>query len=195
MVVAGDNGSSWAPDSEMGRLFDQATNGLRGFKRGMYEGALRQAAIARWPGVVPAARVCDEPWAFWDFLPTAAELAGTNIPAECKTDGLSLLSMLKGGAAPQREFFYWELHEGPPMQAIRFGNWKAVRNQPAAALELYDLATDPGEKSDLAAGNPELIVQAETLMRAAHTDDANWPLTGKTDQRKRDEAAIKAAKK
>ena len=72
VILAGDNGSSWAPDSELGRLFEQAANGLRGFKRSLYEGGLRQAAIARWPGVVPAGRVRHEPWAFWDFLPTAA---------------------------------------------------------------------------------------------------------------------------
>ena len=59
----------------MGQFFEQA-RGLRGIKRGMYEGGLRQAAIARWPGQVPAGKVCDEPWAFWDFLPTCAELIG-----------------------------------------------------------------------------------------------------------------------
>jgi arylsulfatase A-like enzyme len=85
--------------------------------------------------------VSDEPWAFWDFLPTAAELAGAKIPADCKTDGLSLVSFLKGGAAPSREHFYWELHEtAKPIQAVRFGNWKAVKNGPAAPVELYDLA-------------------------------------------------------
>ncbi len=192
VMVAGDNGSSYPPNSEMGKLFNQAGNGLRGFKRGLYEGALRQAAIARWPGVVPAGRVNDEPWAFWDFLPTAAEFAGAKIPAECKTDGLSLVSFLKGGPAPPRESFYWELHEGPPMQAVRFGNWKAVRNQPAAALELYDLTADAGEKTNLALANPDILAKAESLIQAAHTDDPNWPLTGKSEHRKRDEAAIKA---
>ena len=112
VMIAGDNGSSWAPNSEMGKLFDQASNGLRGFKRGLYEGALRQAAIARWPGVVPAGRVRDEPWAFWDFLPTAAELAGAKIAEGYKIDGLSLVNFLKGGPVPKRDHFYWELHEG-----------------------------------------------------------------------------------
>ncbi len=60
VMFAGDNGSSFAPDSEIGKLFDQA-RGLRGFKRGMYEGGLRQAALARWPGKVPSGRVSDEP--------------------------------------------------------------------------------------------------------------------------------------
>lgn len=176
VMVSGDNGSSFAPSSPMGKLFNQASNGLRGYKRGLYEGALRQAAIARWPGVVKAGRVSDEPWAFWDFLPTAAELAGAKIPAACKTDGLSLVSFLKGGEAPKRDSFYWELHEGPPMQALRFGDWKAVRNAPAAAIELYNLAADAGETNNLAAEKQDLVKKAEVLMKSARTEDPNWPL-------------------
>ena len=188
VMIAGDNGSSFAPASEMGQLFDQAGNGLRGFKRGLYEGALRQAAIARWPGVVPAGRVSDEPWAFWDFLPTAAELAGAKIPAECKTDGLSLVTFLKGGAAPQREHFYWELHEGKPIQAVRFGNWKAVKNGPNAAIELYDLAADVAEAKDVAAGKPDEVQRAAALMKAEHTPSENWPLSGPAEARKKQPA-------
>jgi arylsulfatase A len=187
VMLAGDNGSSFAPNSEMGQRFNQASNGLRGFKRGLYEGALRQAAIARWPGVVPAGRVTDEPWAFWDFLPTAAELAGAQIPAACQTDGLSLVSFLKGGPAPQREYYYWELHETQkPLQAVRFGDWKAVKNGPQAAMELYDLASDRGEKTNVANGHPELLARATALMQSAHADDPNWPLTGMTERRKKD---------
>jgi arylsulfatase A len=151
VMLAGDNGSSFDPKSEVGKLFEQASNGLRGFKRGLYEGALRQAALARWPGKVPAGRVSDEPWAFWDFLPTAAELAGASIPAECKTDGLSLVSFLKGGPAPKRDHFYWELHEGTSLQAVRFGDWKALRQGPEKPIELYDLKTDAAEANNLAA--------------------------------------------
>ena len=103
VMLAGDNGASFGPDSEMGRLFHKDGSGLRGYKRSLYEGALRQAALARWPGTVPAGRVSDEPWAFWDFLPTAVELAGAKIPAGFKPDGLSLVSFLKGGTAPQRD--------------------------------------------------------------------------------------------
>jgi arylsulfatase A len=177
VFVAGDNGSSFDPKSEIGRRFDQASNGLRGYKRALYEGGLRQAALVRWPGHVPAGRVCDEPWAFWDFLPTAVELAGSQLPAGFQTDGLSLVSMLRGGPAPQREYLYWELHEGKPLQAIRFGDWKAVRNGPAATLELYDLKRDRGELNNLAADRPELVAKAEALMKAARVDDPNWPLT------------------
>lgn len=180
VMLAGDNGSSYAPNSELGRLFDQSMGGkLRGFKRGMYEGALRQAAIAWWPGQVPAGRVSDEPWAFWDFLPTAAELAGAKLPASVKTDGLSLVSFLKGGPAPKREYFYWELHETSSMQAVRFGDWKAVKNSPSLPLELYDLKTDEAEKKNLAAEKPELVAKALAIMKEAHTDDPDWPMVDK----------------
>jgi arylsulfatase A len=112
VMFAGDNGSSFEPSSEIGMLFDQTMGGkLRGFKRSLYEGGLRQASLAWWPETVPAGRVSDEPWAFWDFLPTAAELAGAKLPASFKTDGHSLVSFLRGGKAPHRDHFYWELHE------------------------------------------------------------------------------------
>ena len=178
VIVAGDNGSSFAPNSEIGKLFDQTMGGtLRGFKRSLYEGGLRQACIARWPGVVPAGRVSDEPWAFWDFLPTCADLAGAKLPAEAKTDGVSILPLLKGGAAPKRDYFYWELHEsGPSLQAVRFGDWKAVKAGPSAAVELYDLKADPGEKTDLAAKNPDVVARATKLMADAREDHADWPL-------------------
>lgn len=183
VIVAGDNGSSFPPDSAMGKRFEQAANGLRGFKRELYEGGLRQAAMARWPGVVPAGRVSDEPWAFWDFLPTAVELAGAQMPEGLHTDGTSLVSFLKGGPAPKRDYFYWELHEGRPIQAIRFGNWKAVRSGPGKPLELYDLAADPGESHNLAAQHPELVSRAESLMAQARLDDPNWPLQPKKKPR------------
>lgn len=177
VIFAGDNGSSFDPKSKVGRFFDQSMGGkLRGYKRSMYEGGLRQAALARWPGTVPAGRVSDEPWAFWDFLPTAAELVGATLPATFKSDGYSLVSFLKGGPAPKREYFYWELHEGRPLQAVRFGDWKAVKNGPSATIELYDLGADAAETIDLAATRPELVAKAEALMKQAHVDDPNWPM-------------------
>ena len=176
VILAGDNGSSFEPKSELGKHFNQAANGLRGFKRELYEGGLRQAAFARWPGVVPATRVSDEPWAFWDFLPTAAELSGAKIPASFKPDGFSLVSFLKGGAAPRREYFYWELHEGTPLQALRWGDWKAVRNGPSKPIEIYNLKTDVAESRNLATDKPELVGKAEAMMKSARVDDPNFPL-------------------
>ncbi len=178
VMTAGDNGSSFAPNSEVGRLFDQASNGLRGYKRSLYEGALRQAALARWPGKIPAGRLSHEPWAFWDFLPTAAELADAKVPAELKTDGLSLVSFLKGGPAPKRDYFYWELHEAQSLQAVRWGDWKAVRNGPQAQVEIYDLKADAAERNNLAVAHPELVEKALALFKEAHVEDPDWPLRG-----------------
>ncbi len=183
VILTGDNGSSFSPGSDIGKRFNQASNGLRGYKRSLYEGALRQACIARWPGKVPAGRVSAEAWAFWDFLPTAAELVGKTLPAECKTDGLSLVSHFKGGPAPQRDSFYWELHEGTPIQAIRFGDWKAVKNGPTAQVELYDLAKDPAEKTNIATAHPDQVAKALALMKQHHAPSSDWPLDGKPPQR------------
>lgn len=195
VLFSGDNGSSFSTKSKMGSLFNQASNGLRGFKRGLYEGALRQAAIAWWPGTVPAGRVSDEPWAFWDILPTAAELAGIELKGDVPTDGKSLVTFLKGGDAPQRDYFYWELHEQKPIQACRFGKWKAVKNGPKANVQLYDLESDPGELTDLSAKHPKQVQQAVQIMNQEHTPDKNWPLTGIPDFRKRSsKAAWKATR-
>jgi arylsulfatase A-like enzyme len=146
------------------------------FAQGQSEHALRQAAFAWWPGSVPAGRVSEEPWAFWDFLPTAVDLSGLERPKLLRTDGLSLVSFLKGGGAPKREYFYWELHEGRPQQAVRFGDWKAVRKAPGAELQLFDLGSDRGEQRDLAAAFPEVRQRAEILIRDAHEENPAWPL-------------------
>ena len=185
VMIAGDNGSSFDPKSEVGSLFNQASNGLRGYKRGLYEGALRQAALAWWPGKVPAGRVSDEPWAFWDFLPTAAELAEAKIPAQCHPDGLSLVKFLQGGPAPSRDHFYWELHEGTSLQAVRFGNWKAVRNGPEKPIELYNLENDAAEQTDLAKQKPDLVAKAEALMKSSHADHPDWPLVQRGAKKKK----------
>jgi arylsulfatase A len=189
IVFSGDNGSSFSPDSEMGKLFEQADNGLRGYKRGLYEGALRQAAIAWWPGQVPAGRVDDQPWAFWDLLPTFVELSQTPPPAGYETDGLSLVEYFRGGDAPQREYFYWELHEGKPIRAAQFEQWKAVQNGTDRPIELYDLSKDLGESNDIAKRHPDVVFRAEQIFQEAHREDANWPMTGKTPQRISSEAA------
>jgi arylsulfatase A-like enzyme len=104
-----------------------------------------------------------------------------------KTDGLSLVSFLQGGPAPKRDYFYWELHEGQSLQAARWGDWKAVRNGPAAKIEVYDLKNDFAEQHDLAATRPELVEKALAIFKDAHLADPNWPM--------RSQSAAKKAKK
>jgi arylsulfatase A-like enzyme len=110
-------------------------------------------------------------------------LANAKLPDSFKTDGVSLVSFLKGGMVPNRDCFYWELHEGTPIQAVRFGDWKAVRNAPGSKIELYDLKSDPGEKNDLAAQKKDLVLKAEKLMRTSRVDDPKWPMVARQNQK------------
>jgi arylsulfatase A-like enzyme len=133
--------------------------------------------------------VDDSPWAFWDLMPTFVELSGATPPEGYETDGKSLVEYLKGGAAPERDYFYWELHPGNrPIQAARFGNWKAVRNGFDKPIEIYDMVGDSAELNNLAGSRPDLVQKAEKIMREAHRPDPNWPLDH------RPEAHTKSAK-
>ncbi|MGC8794282.1 MAG: sulfatase-like hydrolase/transferase, partial [Bryobacteraceae bacterium] len=160
-----------------GDEFFQSWGPFRGHKQNLYEGGIRVPMIVRWPGTIPAGRLSDYAWAFQDFLPTAAELAGARAPKGI--DGISVASTLLGRRQAPHDYLYWELPryeartgtfpDELPMQALRTGRWKAVRPAPGAPIELYDLASDPGEKTDLAARQPELRKRLEALMAAART--------------------------
>src|SRR5262249_16801590 len=114
--------------------FFQSAGSLRGIKRDLYEGGIRVPMIVRWPGQIPAGSVSDQPWAFWDFLPTAADIAGA--PPPPRIDGISMLPAFTGRKQTnQHEFFYWEIHENDSKQAVRMGDWKAIRLAPGQALE------------------------------------------------------------
>jgi arylsulfatase A-like enzyme len=179
VIFSSDNGAM----QEGGHRRDsfQSSGALRGGKRDLHEGGIRVPMIAWWPGKVPAGRVDDQPWAFWDLMPTFVEMSGAKLPQGYETDGLSLANYLKGGKSPQRDYFYWELHEsGRPIQAARFGDWKAVRNGTNKPIEIYDLAKDPGETTNLAKAKPALVKKAEAIFAEAHQKDPEWPLTGPT---------------
>ncbi len=130
--------------------------------------------IVRWPGIIPAGRVSEQVWAFWDFLPTVAEIAGGKIPAGI--DGLSMLPALTGRKQKNHEFLYWEFHEGGSKQAVRMNDWKAVRLGPGQPLELYNLKTDRAELLDVAGENPAVIAQIEEYLKTARTENEHWPL-------------------
>ncbi|HXK59904.1 MAG TPA: arylsulfatase, partial [Acidobacteriota bacterium] len=126
VIFASDNG----PHREGGHdpNFFSSSGPLRGIKRDLYEGGIRVPALAWWPGTIRGGQVSDQVWAFWDVLPTLAELAGVQAPSGL--DGRSIVPALLGKELPQHEFLYWEFHEGRFAQAVRFGDWKAVRLNP-----------------------------------------------------------------
>ena len=83
---------------------------------------------------------------------------------------------LRGQAQPAHEFLYWEFHERGFQQAVRMGSWKAIRLKKDAPLELYNLAADPGEQSDVAAANPKVVARIEEYLKNARTESARWPV-------------------
>lgn len=151
---------------------------LRGMKRDLYEGGIRVPMIARWPGTVPSGRVSDHPWAAWDLLPTLAEIASARAPEGI--DGMSMLRALRGEPQPTHDFFYWEFHERGFDQAVRHGNWKAVRRGADARLELYDLASDPGERHDVAAAHLDVIARIKRYLATARIESELWPVKRST---------------
>jgi len=164
-----DNG---APNRFEGLL--DSCGPLRGNKGNLYEGGIRVPMIVRWPGKIKAGTVSDHIWYFTDVMETLAELAGTK-PAK-GGDGISVVPTLLGenivGRKQERhDCLYWEY--GPEkrfMQAVRMGNWKAVRPKPDAPLELYDLSKDIGEKDNVAAQHPEVVAKIEACLKTCRTE-------------------------
>jgi arylsulfatase A-like enzyme len=153
---------------------------LRGIKRDLYEGGIRVPMIVCWPGRIPAGSVNETPWAFWDFLPTAAALASVSTPDGI--DGISFVPLLLGAPQPrQHELFYWEFHEGFTKQAARWGKWKAVRLAPGRPVELYDLNSDPGETKDVSGLNPDIAGKLSSYLDTARTPNPHWPIKGPKD--------------
>ena len=160
VIFTSDNG----PHSEGGHkheVFD-ANGPLRGFKRDLYEGGIRVPTIAWWPGVVKPGTTCSEPLAFWDFLPTACELAGAEIPAGL--DGISFVKALRGMKQKSHPYLYWKYGR---KEAVRAGNWKLVRSDVAKPAELYDLRDDPGEKSNVAGEHKGVVRTLQAYLAQA----------------------------
>ncbi len=182
VIFASDNG----PHLEGGAdpdYFD--SNGpLRGYKRDNYEGGIRTAMIVRWPGKVRPGTVSDHISAFWDVLPTFADITGASAPEGI--DGISFLPELLGKKQSKHEYLYWEFHEQGGKMAIRSGDWKAVKlnagNPAESTIELYDLSSDTGETNDLAASKPELVKKLEQMMNDAHVPSDIFPFPFETDK-------------
>ena len=171
VMISSDNGPITAGGQDVD-FFD--SNGpLRDLKFTLWEGGIRVPFIARWSGSIPPGTVSDFVCATWDMLPTMAELLEVEAPDDI--DGVSILPTLLGRTDAQaaRPPLYWE-HQGK--QAIRRGEWKAIRPKFGATTELYDLREDPSETTNRAAENPELVAELEALMAASRTESELFPL-------------------
>ena len=145
----------------------------RGIKRDLYEGGIRMPFLIRWPGHIKAAGTdCDHIIAFWDMLPTFAELAGYEKPLQ--TDGISFVPTLLGQEGQQsHESLYWEFHEQNGKQAVRRGQWKGVRLQVGTdqpVFELYDLSNDIHEDHNVAAEHPDIAAELNAIIDSCHVE-------------------------
>ena len=166
-----DNG----PNPPFAKAIDSA-GGLRGVKRMLYEGGIRAAMGVRWPGHIPAGKESDFVWDMRDVFPTLCDLAGTEIPNHL--DGMSVVPTLMGKTQRPRQMHYWEIHS-PFQQAVRFGDWKAIRFGTEEPLELYDLNKDRREKQNVAKSNPATVRKIEAFLDSARTDSPYFPAKAK----------------
>jgi arylsulfatase A-like enzyme len=175
VIFTSDNGPRSEPRPEQTAVIDffESSGPLRGYKRDLSDGGIRVPMIARWPGRVPAGVTSDVPWYFADVLPTFADLAGAETPFG--VDGVSVAPTLLGLRQHLSDrFMYWEFHEGGFSQAVRWGDWKAFRDGLRGPLELYDLARDPGETTDLAARHPGIVAALEKYLATARTESYEY---------------------
>jgi arylsulfatase A-like enzyme len=149
---------------------------LRGGKRDLYEGGIRVPMIAHWPAGIAKPGTSDHASAFWDFLPTASELAGADTPEGLH--GISYAPTLTGkGEQRVHDFLYWEFHEQNTCRALRQSDWKLVQYDldKEGKPELYHLGKDLAETKDLAAEEPERVAAMLRIMDARHTPSPIFP--------------------
>ncbi len=173
VMFSSDNGAA----DTFGGALDSAGH-LRGQKTMMYEGGIRTPFLARFPGRIRPGSTSDLPVYFPDILPTIADFTGAHASLPAGIDGMSFAPEITGKARLDRDRpMYWEWNEGHfvlpyrvKMQACRKGPWKIVRQNVAQPWELYDLSRDPGEKTNLAAKNQQVVRELDAWVRANRVD-------------------------
>ena len=170
VIFTSDNG----PHREGGANPDyfKSYGPLKGTKRDVYDGGIRIPFIAWCPGKIAEGVKTDHISAFWDFMPTLADIA--NSSKELNTDGISYLpTLLSKGVQEQHKYLYWEFHEMNGRIALRAGDWKLIK-QPIVneetKLELYNIKEDIHEDNNLAEQYPEKVKELEQLMNNARTE-------------------------
>jgi arylsulfatase A-like enzyme len=176
VIFTSDNGPHNESGHEIGRF--QPTGPLRGLKRSLTDGGIRVPCIAWWPGRVSAGHESAQVGYFGDWFATACELAGIEIPAGLDSISMVPTLLADGRRQVSHEFLYWEFHEGGFSQAALYqGRWKGIRQGGMnAPLTLYDLANDPAEQTNIAAGHPEVVEALEDYLKSARSESADWPV-------------------
>lgn len=174
VIFTSDNGPHNESNHNLARF--EPSGPLTGIKRSLTDGGIRVPMIAWWPGRVAAGVETNHPAYFGDWMATAAELAGTKTPDSC--DSISFVPTLLGKPESQvrHEFLYWEFHEGGFRQAALYqGRWKGIRSGgPDSPITLYDQQSDIAEKTNVAAGHPEIVSKLDQYLRQARSASGEW---------------------
>ncbi len=183
-IFTSDNGP--APNRLGGTdsKFFNSAGPFRGRKGSLYEGGIRVPLVISWAGQIKAGSISDHISASWDLFPTISELAGC---PSSTTDGISLVStLLQKGSQSQHDFLYWEFPAYGGQQAIRQGNYKAIRTDllknPEAKVQLYDLSKDIAESNDIAQQHPEMVKQLAEQMKSARFPSETFPFPALDEQ-------------
>ncbi|MGB2351820.1 MAG: arylsulfatase [Akkermansiaceae bacterium] len=168
ILFTSDNGTSFLKQ-QVDYTFFNSVDKLRGLKGELYEGGIRVPMIVHWPGMVAPNTSSDHLGAHYDIPATLAAIAGTRF--DDKSDGISLLPLLRGNTAEQQthEFLFWDFAGKGGQNAVRMGKWKGLKRglkkNPHAPLQLYNLDKDISEKHNLAEDHPELVAKLEAIIR------------------------------
>ena len=168
IVFSSDNGPTYTGGVDTAQF--QSSGGLRGGKGEVYEGGIRVPMIATWSGMIPPGSTTDHVSAFWDVMPTLADLVGIDLME--KVNGVSFLPVLMGQDPPAPSEMYWEYHGRgwKGAQAARIGPWKGVRtgghDNAAAPVNVYHLKNDPGELTNLAVTHPDVMQDLLAIMQS-----------------------------
>jgi arylsulfatase A len=194
IVFSSDNGP--AKEGGADPDFFKSSGILRGRKRDVYEGGIRVPMIVGGWSKLSKGAVSNHASSFQDVLTTLADVSGKKLEKSRHTEGVSFYPTLIGNSKKQRKhaYLYWEFHENKTSdQALLLGNWKGVRHDPNGKLELYNLASDPSETTDVADKHPSVSRQIETLLKTAREPHDIWDL--KTAKNGNSSSQLKSDKK
>ncbi|MDO6737024.1 arylsulfatase [Wenyingzhuangia sp. 2_MG-2023] len=174
IMFTSDNGAHDAGGANP--AYFNSTAGLRGIKRDLYEGGIRAPFIASWPKTIKPGTVSNHISAFWDVMPTLAELVGVETPKQ--SDGISFLpTLLNQKEQKQHDYLYWEFNIKGGRKAVRLGEWKGViykGNNKKSKIELYNLELDEKETNNVASEHPEVVSKIEKIMTSARTKSTHF---------------------
>jgi len=173
IIFSSDNGPTYVGgvDAEGFNSAGPFREGAGLVKGSVNEGGVRVPMIAHWPAKIKSGTTSAHPSIFYDILPTITDLL--NLPTPADVDGISILPTLIGGEQKKHDFLYWEFPAYTGQQAVRKGNWKAIRKNILYGnleIELYNLGEDLQELENVAKENPEIVAEMENIMRAAHVE-------------------------